>query len=59
MRRRKRLSKRDIVALAKEYEKRIKKQGREEVFFDMSEKYERSTRQIERYIQQGRKEIRA
>ena len=59
MRKRKRLSKTDIVALTKEYERRAKKEHREEVLFDMSEKYERSPRQIERYIQQGRKEIQA
>lgn len=56
MRRKKRLSKRDIILLTKEYERRIKKEGREEVLYSLSEKYERSIRQIERYIQQGRKE---
>jgi hypothetical protein len=59
MRKRKRLSKADIVALTKEYERRAKKEHREEVLFDMSEKYERSPRQLERYIQQGRQEIQA
>jgi len=57
MRKRKRLSKRDIILLTKEYERRIKKEGREEVLYSLSEKYKRSIRQIERYIQQGRKEI--
>ena len=57
MRRKKRISKRDIVALTKEYEKRVKKEDREKVLFSLSKKHKRSTRQIERYIQQGRKEI--
>ena len=40
MRRKRRLSKRDIILLTKEYEKRIKKEEREEVLHSLSEKYE-------------------
>lgn len=56
MRTKKRLSKKEIAALTKEYERRIKKDDREEVLYSLSKKYRRSTRQIERYIEKAKKE---
>jgi hypothetical protein len=51
-----RLSPKQILAINKEYERRVMKENREEVLDSLSQKYGRSARQIERYIQKVRKE---
>ena len=53
----KRISKSDKVAIAKEYDKRLKKENRENILEHLALKWDRSTRRIEAYISEGRQII--
>ena len=52
----KRVRKRDKVVILRQYEEAMAKGGnRDDILEKLSKKYDRSERQIERYIQQGEK----
>ena len=53
----KRITKSDKVAIAKEYDKRLKKESREDILEDLASKWDRSTRRIESHVSEGRQMI--